>query len=414
MRWFSLIPFRERRRNAASAWKNSSPEASTSRSCCRWGRRRREKRLLNWRDRCSKVKSSVEWTGFLETLLEVIKMKMREEGGSFVLGLLAVFALIHCTGNAQAQPVNVDAAKKEGKVIVYGAQVPQAMKPLHAGFEKKYCISVDYWRGSSTKVSERALTEWRAGKPGFDVVEGNRGVQLIMRDEGLFQKFIPPSSAKFPDQFKEKDGMMTPWRVLPISILYNTDMVKFEELPKTFDDLLNPKWTSKITMPDPTRHTTTAQFLWNLNKFKGDRWLDLVKGLAKQKPLLVESLAPVTTTIIKGEAPVGITYIKYVKQYKGPVGYVLMDKYLSDPNYMSLSAKAIHPNAAKLYLEFVTSAEGQKLAAAEGEFVMYPGIFPPIKDAEKVAPNMVFMDNPSAEEFKKLMTGTFRDIFFSK
>jgi len=314
--------------------------------------------------------------------------------------------------SVSAQAVNVEAAKKDGKVIVYGAQVPQAMKPLHAAFEKKYDIQVDYWRGSSTKVSERALTEYRAGKPGFDVVEGNRGVQLIMRDDGLFQKYIPPSSEKFPAKFKEKDGMITPWRVLPISILYNTEMVKPAELPKTFDDLLNPKWSGKITMPDPTRHTTTAQFLWNLREIKGDKWLDLVKGLANQKPLLVESLAPVTTTIIKGEAPVGITYIKYVKQYKGPIGYVLMDKYLSDPNYMSLGAKAPHPNAAKLYLEFVTSAEGQKLAAQEGEFVMYPGIYPPIKDAEKVAPNMVFMENPSEEEFKKLMTNTFREIFF--
>jgi len=316
------------------------------------------------------------------------------------------------SNSASAQAVNLEAAKKDGKVIVYGAQVPQAMKPLHAAFEKKYGIQVDYWRGSSTKVSERALTEWRAGKPGFDVVEGNRGVQLIMRDDGLFQKYIPPSSEKFPAKFKEKDGMITPWRVLPISILYNTEMVKPGDLPKSFDDLLNPKWTGKITMPDPTRHTTTAQFLWNLREIKGDKWLDLVKGLANQKPLLVESLAPVTTTIIKGEAPVGITYIKYVKQYKGPIGYVLMDKYLSDPNYMSLGAKAPHPNAAKLYLEFVTSAEGQKLAAQEGEFVMYPGIYPPIKDAEKVAPNMVFMENPSEEEFKKLMTNTFREIFF--
>ena len=329
-----------------------------------------------------------------------------------IVGLVVV-AAVAAQAEVSAQAVDVEAAKKEGKVVVYGAQVPQAMKPLHAAFEKKYGVQVDYWRGSSTKVSERALTEWRAGKPGFDVVEGNRGVQLIMRDDGLFQKYVPPSSEKFPAHFKEKDGMITPWRVLPISILYNTNMVKPAELPKSFDDLLAAKWNNKITMPDPTRHTTTAQFLWNLNKFKGDKWLDLVKGLAKQKPLLVESLAPVTTTIIKGEAPVGITYIKYVKQYKGPVSYVLMDKYLSDPNYMSLSAKALHPNAAKLYLEFVTSAEGQKLAAEEGEFVMYPGIFPPIKDAEKVAPNMVFMDNPSEEEFKKLMTTTFREIFFN-
>jgi iron(III) transport system substrate-binding protein len=318
------------------------------------------------------------------------------------------------SSDAFAQQANVEAAKQEGRVIVYGAQVPQAMKPLHAGFEKKYGIKVEYWRGSSTQVSERALTEWRAGKPGFDVIESNRGVQLIMRDEGLFQKYIPPSSDKFPAKFKEKDGMITPWRVLPISILYNTDLVKAADVPKTFDELLNPKWTGKLTMPDPTRHTTTAQFLWNLDKLKGDKWLDYVKALAKQKPLLVESLAPVTTTIIKGEASVGITYIKYVKQYKGPVGYVLMDKYLSDPNYMSLGAKAGHPNAAKLYLEYVCSAEGQKLVAEEGEFVLAPGILPPIKDAEKVAPNMIFMDNPSEDEFKKLMSTTFREIFFAK
>src|SRR5712692_8428707 len=282
-------------------------------------------------------------------------MKVRVNG-ALIIGLLIITALLCST--AQAQPVNVDAAKKEGKVVVYGAQVPQAMEGLHKAFKAKYGIEVEYWRGSSTQVAERALSEFRAGKPGYDVVEGNRGVVLIMRDEGLFAKYIPPSSEKFPAKFKEKDGMITPWRALPISILYNTEMVKAADAPKTFDDLLSPKWTGKISMPDPTRHTTTAQFLWNLSKFKGDKWLDYVKALAKQQPILVESLAPVTTTIIKGEAPVGITYIKYVKQYKGPVNYVLMDKYLTDPNYLSLSAKSARPNAAKLYIDFGCSPEG--------------------------------------------------------
>jgi ABC-type Fe3+ transport system substrate-binding protein len=105
-----------------------------------------------------------------------------------------------------------------------------------------------------------------------------------------------------------------------------------------------------------------------------------VKGLAKQKPVLVESLAPVTTTIIKGEALVGITYIKYIKQYKGPVDYIPMDQYLTDPNYLSLSAKASHPNAAKLYIDFACSPEGQKEIAEDGEFVLAPGVYPPIKD----------------------------------
>jgi iron(III) transport system substrate-binding protein len=339
-------------------------------------------------------------------------MKPSQKLAMFVVGLSAWSALFVSTARAQA--INVDAAKKEGSVVVYGAQVPQAMAPMHKGFENKYGIKVEYWRGSSTQVAERAISEFRAGRPGYDVVEGNRGVQLIMKNEGLFQKFIPPSSEKFPAQFKEKDGLITAWRALPISILYNTDMVKAADAPKTLDDLLSPKWTGKISMPDPTRHTTTAQFLWNVSKFKGDKWLDYARGLAKQQPILVESLATVPTTIIKGEAQVGITYIKYMKQYKGPLGYVLMDKYLTDPNYMSLSAKTARPNAAKLYMEYVSSPEGQKAAADQGEFPMLPGIVPPIKDAEKVVPGMVFMDNPSEEEFKKLMSVTFREMFFGK
>ncbi len=87
-----------------------------------------------------------------------------------------------------AQAANVEAAKKEGKVVVYGSVVPQAMEALHQAFKKKYGIDVEYWRGSSTQVSERALTEWRAGKPGFDVAEGNRGVQLIMKERGSVSK----------------------------------------------------------------------------------------------------------------------------------------------------------------------------------------------------------------------------------
>ena len=333
--------------------------------------------------------------------------------GSVLLAVVVLGAMTFAK-DIFAQAGNPDAAKKEAKVVVYGSVPPQSMEGLHQAFKKKYGVEVEYWRGSSTQVSERALTEWRAGKPAFDIAEGNRGVQLIMKDEGLFQKFIPPASEKFPDRFKEKDALITPWRVLPISMLYNTEMVKSADLPKTFDDLLNPKWMGKISIPDPTRHTTTAQFLWNLRKFKGDKWLDYVKALAKQKPVLVESLAPVTTTIIKGEALVGITYIKYIKQYKGPVDYIPMDQYLTDPNYLSLSAKAMHPNAAKLYIDFACSAEGQKEIAEDGEFVLAPGVYPPIKDADKVAPKMVFMDNPSEAEFKKLMSGTFRDIFFAK
>src|SRR5438093_1495830 len=100
-------------------------------------------------------------------------MKMYEGGGLFLVSVLALTAPLWSTMTAQAQTVNVEAAKKEGKVVVYGVQMPQAMKKLHKNFEKKYDIKVKYWRGSSTQIAERALSEWRASRPGYDIVEGN-------------------------------------------------------------------------------------------------------------------------------------------------------------------------------------------------------------------------------------------------
>lgn len=330
-----------------------------------------------------------------------------------IIAMVLTLSMALCAANSQGQPVDVAAAKKEGKVVVYGSVVPQAMEELHKNFEKKYDVKVEYWRGSSTAVAERAQTEWRAGRPTFDVVESSWDVMVFMKKEGLFAAYIPPSSEKFPAQFKEKDALITPWRILPISILYNTDLVKAGEAPKNLDDLLSPKWKGKISIPDPSRHTTTAKFLWNLEKFMGAKWREYVKGLASQQPLLVESLAPVTPAIIKGEAQLGIAYIKFVKQYKGPVSYVALDKYLSDPNHLALGAKAPRPNAARLYIEYAVSADGQRMISQDGEFVLFPGIYPPIQGAEKVTPNMVPMDNPTEEEAKSL-SNEFRQIFFAK
>ncbi len=336
-----------------------------------------------------------------------------DEKRCFGIVFLLLFILAVSTAYSFAQTPNIEAAKKEGKVVVYGTVPPQSMEVINKPFEKKYGIKVEYWRGSATKVGDRALTEWRTGRPGFDAIEGNPGLQVILKNEGAFAKYVPPSSEKFPEKFREKDGLMTAWRVTPLSILYNTELVKPADRPKTLDDLLDPKWRDKITIPDPALHTTTAQYLWNLQRFKGEKWLDYVRALAKQKPHLVESFAPVPTLLGRGEASVGISYIKYVKQYKGPLGYVVMDRHFADAYYMGLGTKAPDSNAGKLYMEYICSAEGQKATAGEGEFVLYPEIYPSIKDADKVGPTIVFMENPTEQQFKKLM-GEFREIFYAK
>ena len=326
-------------------------------------------------------------------------------------GLIGVLLLF--SRPVAAQSVNVDAAKKEGKLVAYGTIVPQVMDPVHRGFEQKYGIKIEYWRASATQVVERALSEWQAGRPGFDLIFAIHGAQLLLKKHGVFGRYTPPSADKFPADFKDKDGMLVAWRHTPVGILYNTELVKPGDQPTTLDDLLQPKWKGKIVIPDASRHTSTAQFLVSLKKIKGDGWLDYVKALARQEPLLKESFAPVPNDIVKGEAPLGFTYLQYVYQIKGPLGYVLMDKILTDTNDLALSAKATHSNAAKLYMEYLCSPEGQKLVANLGEFVLSPGVYPPIKNADRVTANAIFMDNPTADEYKKLQA-EFRQIFLAK
>jgi iron(III) transport system substrate-binding protein len=312
-----------------------------------------------------------------------------------------------------AQAVNVDAAKKEGRVVIYGTVIPKVMGLIEKGFEAKYGIKTEYWRADATKVVDRALTEWRSGKPGFDLIIGARGPLALAKSDGVYAKFNAASAAKFPAKFKDKDGQLIAWRVTPVGILYNTEMVKANDIPKSLDDLLDAKWQGKISMPDPSRHASTAQYLWNLQQVKGEKWMDFVRALAKQKPMLVESYSTVPNTIVRGETSVGITYIQYAGQTKGPISFAPIGQVFSDPSDAALSAKAANVNAAKLFIEYLCSPEGQQKVAETGEFVLAPGIYPNVKGADKIMANLYLMEEASSETLAKLQA-EFRTIFLSK
>jgi iron(III) transport system substrate-binding protein len=315
--------------------------------------------------------------------------------------------------NSWAQQINLDAAKKEGKVVIYGTIVPQVMTIIEKGFEAKYGIKTEYWRGDATKVIDRVLTEWRAGKPGFDLVIGARGPLSLGKSEGVYAKYSPAAAANFPAKFKDKDGQLTAMRVTPVGILYNTEQVKSADIPKTLDDLLDGKWQGKISMPDPSRHASTAQYLWNLEQVKGEKWMDFAKGLAKQRPLLLESYSTVPNAIVRGESAVGISYIQYAGQTKGPIDFAPINQVFADPSDVALAAKAANPNAAKMFIDYLCSPEGQKKVAETGEFVMAPGVYPPIKGADKIMANLFLMNDASAEHLAKLQ-GEFRQLFLAK
>jgi iron(III) transport system substrate-binding protein len=330
---------------------------------------------------------------------------------AFVIWSVALLALA-CASPGLAQ-VSVDAAKKEGKVVVYGTVIPQVMKLIQAGFESKHGITIEYWRGDATKVVDRVLTEWRAGKPGFDVVIGARGPLALAKADGVYAKFTPASAAAFPAKLKDKDGQLTVWRLTPVGILVNTEQVKGNDVPKSWDDLLLPKWQGKISMPDPSRHASTAAFLSNMQQLKGDKWMEFVRTLAKQKPLLVESYSSVPNAIVRGEASLGISYVQYAGQTKGPIGFAPAVQSFADPSDAALSAKAANPNAAKVLIDYLCSAEGQKKVAELNEFVASPGIYPPINGADRIIANLLLLEDPSVEQLQKLQAD-FRPLFLAR
>ncbi len=324
-----------------------------------------------------------------------------------ILAWTVVLVVLIAAVPARGQSDLIVAAKKEGRVVVYGSIESDTFEVVQKIFEGKYGISVEYWRAASNQVTDRVLTEARAGRPLFDVVLTNRSPMLSMKKEGVFGRYISPSYESFPPTSRDRDGVLSPpYLVMVVSILYNTRLVKPDAAPSSLTDLLDPKWNGRIVMPDPTLHTTTAVWLSNLDKVMGAQWQPFVERLAGQVGL-VESFIPSVQKVITGEFPLGITYVKYVHTFGeqgAPLDYARLNPVLSVAHHVAVGAKATHPNAGRLFVDLLSSRLGLLALARAGEFVVVPGVYPPIKDAEKL--HIVLMDDLDDQGLK-----AFRDRF---
>ena len=227
---------------------------------------------------------------------------------SLFISLLLLFTNVAFAQDAKL----IEAAKKDGKLIVYGTMQSDIFELLQKSFHKKTGIAIDYWRTSATKVMERALSEARAGKALFDLVMSTEDTQRIMLKEGILTKYESPMIKDFPkDAIDPQLGPRARNHI--VGVMYNKNVIKPADAPKTFEDLVKPQYRGKLVMADPTLHTTTAQWLANLHKLMGkDRADKFIRDLAAMKPILVESFAPSADRVTTGETPIGITYVYYV------------------------------------------------------------------------------------------------------
>ncbi len=299
----------------------------------------------------------------------------------------------------------LEAAKKEGKVVIYGSLESDTVEAITKAFQKKTGLEVDYWRASATKVMDRALSEYRAGKPLFDIILTNDNPMQIMLKQGIFAKYDSPTAKDFPKD--AIDPNLGPrYRNVIIGVVYNKGAIKAADAPKSLEDLVNPKYKGKLVMPDPTQHTTTTQWVASLHKLMGKEKADkYIRDLAATKPILVESLLPAAERVTTGETPIAITYVKYAFIFgkKGaPLDYVRLGKMMGDGHYLTLSNKAPHANAGKAFIDYFLDDESMNIMAKMGEFVNRKGVYPPLPDADKIQfVEMVDLDVKGFAEKKK-------------
>ena len=322
--------------------------------------------------------------------------------------LSAIVTLVEAS-QAQITPQLIEAAKKEGEVVFYGAMNVSISKRIGDLFEKKYGIPVKHWRGDATEIVNRVLIEARAGRPAFDVNLGNEAVMQALDEKNILGVFDPPAAKVYPQQFRDPDMRMTAWRVLAYGINYNHQLVKADEAPKSYEELLQPKWKGKFGVANPGIHVTTLQFVLSLDKLYGPKWLKLVEGWANQEPRIGRSLADLIQPLTSGEIPVAIGYIKDKYQYPGPIEYVRMSKYLASVGFIAINKQAPHANAAKLFTDFFLSAEPQRIVGETGEYVFHPEVDHKFKKDVK-DDQIVTMKLPTNDEMES-WSKKFREMY---
>jgi iron(III) transport system substrate-binding protein len=281
----------------------------------------------------------------------------------------------------------ITAAKKEGRVVIYGSLESDIFDDIKSAFEKKTGITIDYWRASAASLTDRAISEHRSNKVQSDVIVTNSTPMLIMLKENVFTKYISPAAKDFaPDIVHPVLGPR--YRTGVVGVIYNKSVIKPEAAPRSLDDLLKPEFRGKVAMPDPTRGVIAASWPASLYKLMGKEKAEkFIRDFAATRPAIVEGVLNAAERVTTGETPLGISYLKYVVAFgqKGaPLDYVREPKMLGHGHYIGVDAKAARPNAAKAFIDFFLSEESMKTMARMGEFVTRKGIYPPLDGADKI------------------------------
>jgi iron(III) transport system substrate-binding protein len=324
----------------------------------------------------------------------------------FVSGVFALASLA-----AAQDAALVQGARKEGKVVWYTSLALPSSTAIAHFFQSKYKgVEVEVHRTGSQRVLQRVLQEVGAGIKNVDVIHtSDAGHFELLKDKGLLLKYAPAGVAAFPEGFKDKAGFYYGMRATLSVIAYNPKIVLEKDAPRTWKDLSNAKWSGKEVSAHPGYSGIIMTHVLALVNLYG--W-DYFRDLAKNKLHVVQSANDPAGVVASGERPVGVNGAEYFYYKTMKQGNPIKIVYPKEGVPLVVSPVAIakdapHPNAAKLFMEFIFAKESQQLLAdKEGLYtghpeVTYPADKPKLKELKLLAADADELEKRNAEIRKR-------------
>jgi iron(III) transport system substrate-binding protein len=276
---------------------------------------------------------------------------------------------------AEREKKLIEGAKAEGEMLWYtNSGVENANRYIQA-FKKIYpFINAQFWRSKTRQVTQRIVAEANAGRHLVDVIKPSTDLLPVLLEKNLIGKYDTPLRAIYPAHAKSPfyTNMNYAFRVFA----FNPRKVNRKDAPKTWEDLLQPKWKGEILFDESSLEEVMAL----LTAWGRDKTVSYLTRLSQQQLLVRVGRDTVTQMMMAGEAHVAVTTYAYnnesLRASNAPVDWVAEDLIPTLIYPLTLARNAPHPYCAALFYDFLISEEGQRLIAKEGRVVAHPKVEP--------------------------------------
>jgi len=273
-----------------------------------------------------------------------------------------VLAVASYTGADRTERL-IGAAKREGELMLYSSLTQDDQLKLVADFRRRYGITVKFWRGSQAHILQRVLSETRGGRFEFDVLETNAPqIEALAREKLLQEMNSPYLEQELLPETVPAHGEWAADRLNLLVYAYNSNVVKLTDVPKSWQDLLDPKWRRRIGV-----ESTNVEWFAALVKSFGEKaGLELFQRMADNGLAVRTGHTHSTGLVIAGEIPVMLGVYSHdvdrMKARSAPIDWFVLPPAVVLPSAVAVSRRAPHPGAAALFYDYMLT-EGQRFYA---------------------------------------------------